>query len=798
MSKRLLGRKKRYGIESLESRRTPSTASAPIALVASAATGGAVAPAFTTSPADGEAVEASRAPDVLVLRLEGAGSSSLTFYGIALYRVEVDGTETTILDGYTDVEAQLDPATGTIRIELGTPLDVGRYRVVLDGGSGLSQSLAQGRWDWTQDQTLSQFEVTRESERGKGVENLGAIGPKLRVATGSLPEGAAGEASYRIQLAGNQRLWRLGLQLDAGRIGSDLLASMSLYDAAGRLVASARVGGAVPQGVPNDPYLFVGLPPGEYQVVVSKTADQPGGDFRLNLVADPATEPTRVTEFTVDRTNGAPTGFSIAFSSPINPGRLTPDAIRVVDATGAVHIARLSSLDPSFARMSFAFEGALPVGEYRLLAEGDEPLADLVGRIPTVDGLPSATLARWTVDSNDSSTRGKPSRTAYGRGDLGLRPRTSALIPLTITAESSLALQTITTGTVSVEVLGSDGSTIRELGVDSSSREYAMILPAGSYVIRLTATGRGPARLSWRIDLTSTPASYFIGNAIGNRGMIDVPMRRDGGEAGPPAARTGAAPTSTTPRMNSTAATVAAASGRIDGAYAAGSLAAATGSTPLGMPSTSRDDVPVVGPTVPGGGTAVAWAAPTGRGRAISTLILSLNQQADDGLDRGPAGLPEPKAQAPTSDEPVARAAGDGQGEGGGDASALRQAERAAGLFPEGLRWLFDGPEAAPTPTAPSVGNLVSRAVEPGEAGPQGPDGASDGKVERASLEVPLSVLFITTSTFHLRRAALRWWRRRKAATAGPLAVPEPRLYRGPRRMVPSAGRERSAEPRRG
>ena len=59
-------------------------------------------------------------------------------------------------------------------------------------------------------------------------------------------------------------------------------------------------------------------------------------------------------------------------------------------------------------------------------------------------------------------------------------------------------------------------------------------------------------------------------------------------------------------------------------------------------------------------------------------------------------------------------------------------------------------------------------------------------------------VLFITTSTFHLRRAALRWWRRRKAAAAGPLAAPEPRLYRGPRRIASSAGRERSVGPRRG
>jgi len=129
-----------------------------------------------------------------------------------------------------------------------------------------------------------------------------------------------------------------------------------------------------------------------------------------------------------------------------------------------------------------------------------------------------------------------------------------------------------------------------------------------------------------------------------------------------------------------------------------------------------------------------------------------------------------------------------------GDAAALDRADRA--IAATKLGWLLEAPQ--PEPEADAV-ELPPAAPAEARAGDDGlrsdGEGPSEGMVERASFEVPIGLLLVTTSTYHLRRAILRWWRRRHGV-APPPRVARP-LFRGPRRMTPSVRRawERESRP---
>ena len=83
---------------------------------------------------------------------------------------------------------------------------------------------------------------------------------------------------YKITLAPGH-FWRLGVELDAQRIGSNLLGALTLFDQQGNVLATRDTGTGLPSS-PDDPYFFTGLNPGVYYIGVSgagNLAGQTGG-----------------------------------------------------------------------------------------------------------------------------------------------------------------------------------------------------------------------------------------------------------------------------------------------------------------------------------------------------------------------------------------------------------------------------------------------------------------------------------------------------------------------------------------
>ncbi|WP_156512726.1 hypothetical protein [Planctomyces sp. SH-PL62] len=724
-------------------------------------------------------MDASNAPGSIGVGLQGIPASALTFYGVELRRVEADGSESTILDGTEIDRGTLDDSTGALSFRLDAPLGVGRYRIVLSGGSLLSRSLSRGRWDPSQDRTVSEFEVKGSTATTVTSDDLGQIGPDVRSIAGSLTGSAASQASYRIRLDSGHALWRLGLQLDAGRIGSPLLGGITVYDADGNVAATTSARLDLPLGFPNDPYLFVGLGPGEYDVVVTKPEGQTGGDFRLNVVADPAATMTKVAAFAVDQTDGEVMGFTISFTSPIDPARLASQGILVIEAGGGVHLAHLTRVEPGLQRLGFEFDQPLPAGEYHLLATDDGPIVDLIGRVPIAEGLSAGILAAWMVSPNGEATVWTPPSTNLGRGEFSLNPGQSIEIPILVDQAKSLILRSIlTNGGVSIEVIGEGFVKVVDPASGTPGQEYSFELPAGSYVLRLTGVGEGPATGGWSLDLKLVSAESLIASAVGPGGALSLRLGQSGDASTPASTQTSSSHSRSSP--------TAGANARMGPLSSASPFSRTAASRPIGRPSTGSVAIAAVGPSVMGGRTAVAWAGASSANQgAAASLILSVNGQADDGLPRGPAGMSEPTAATPTFDGEVTLTA-QARATDEGDDAAILQADRVIAAVQGGLRWLLDGPSAESAPH--DLAGVIPRTIDPAAAEAADGEGPSDGKVERASFELPLGILVLTTATFHFRRAALRWWRKRKAA-AGGLAQVSPGPYRGPRRMSPTAAR---------
>lgn len=360
---------------------------------------------IATTPGDGAVLTASNAPDAVIIRLDSATLRDWLDGGVTLYRIEGDGAATPLFNPESPPIASR--ADGAVTIPLDQPLGPGRYRVVLAGGEiSFSRLIWDGSWNYREDQTLAEFEVVADRGAFDSALDAGTVGTALQRFNGSLA--ASGDrALYKIALGADQALWRLGLQLDAGRIGSDLWANLTVYNAQGDIVASSegRRGFA---SAADDPHLFVGLRPGTYYVGVSMAeGSRRSGAYRLAVVADPAAEPTRVVGFALDWSRGAPVGFTIAFSDAIAPEALEATAapLFAVDELGEIHPAHLTAADGGLRRLSFTFDSPLPSGRYRLVLAGEGGLVDLIGRSPTADGQPLGTLANWTVGAYQTNPK---------------------------------------------------------------------------------------------------------------------------------------------------------------------------------------------------------------------------------------------------------------------------------------------------------------------------------------------------------------------------------------------------------
>ncbi len=321
--------------------------------------------------------------------------------------------------------ASFDPTGDIASIPILATLVTGNYQVVL-AGSDFSYLLdptigntSDLLWDPSQPLTLANFTVVQPGVQLASASDLGTIGPDVQSIAGSLDLSAQENVNlYKIAL-GPGHFWRLGVELNAFNISSNLRGALTLFDRQGNVLATANAGTGL-WSDPVDPYLYAGLNPGVYYVGVSGAGDlggqaggynpvagtsgttgqaQAGGPYDLQVVADPADSLTQVVGFSLQRADSlsaTPTGISLSFSGPIDPkSLLSSSPIVVLDAAGNIWPTTLSSYGVN--QLGFAFEQPLPPGQYRVVDRLPGGLTDLIGRAPVAPGQNPGVLANFTV-----------------------------------------------------------------------------------------------------------------------------------------------------------------------------------------------------------------------------------------------------------------------------------------------------------------------------------------------------------------------------------------------------------------
>ena len=236
---------------------------------------------ITTVPASG--AQLTQSPDSLVVTFnqqDNIGSDWWQDGNVQLDQINNDGTTTQLFDPNAAPNASFDSSGTATTIPLDQTLMPGHYQIVLVGGSGVSSFLSGDGvlWDPSKDLILADFTVVPNvpvvpvAPKGTTLDdavNLGTIGSQIEAWPGSLDlsGGQGSVALYKITL-GPGHFWRLGVELDAQRIGSSLLGALTLFDQQGNVLATRDAGTGLPSS-PDDPYFFTGLNPGVYYIGVS-------------------------------------------------------------------------------------------------------------------------------------------------------------------------------------------------------------------------------------------------------------------------------------------------------------------------------------------------------------------------------------------------------------------------------------------------------------------------------------------------------------------------------------------------
>jgi len=627
---------------------------------------------------------------------------------------------------------------------------------------------------------------------------------------------------YAITL-GPGHFWRLGVQLEAQQIGSPLRGALSLFDSNGQVLKTSNAGTGKPDS-PADPYLFYGLGPGVYYIGVSGAGNlgeqaggydprgagsfgtagspQAGGNYTLDLFADPADTPTRVLGAALqwgDPLGTSPTGLVLDFSSSIDVNSLNSagnnnSAFWVVDQSGHTWFLTPTSYDASLAQLSFAFDQPLPPGEYTLFNSSADGLKDLAGWSPVAPGLPQDVLATWTIP---------PSTLPAVPGNMGvLWPSQqdgvahSALILSGLVATSQVFvpmqglynLQTsVSQGALAIERAGPDGLVVVDPGSQGTSHQYTLDLEPGLYVFTFQNLGTQEALADWQIAPSNIDHENLTENGVGQSVALslrlinptssslttDLPpgLSLSPDSTGPvsapaplPETAGPSAPGTFTLAFAVSALTSLSASS-VSVSPLPGSLFVTVNSGLLGAPTATAGPIEAVGPTVPGGPSALAYGAegllPGIAGRGYGTAEDRIAAQSDQGpLTKG----------LPAAASGLAAAAADPSPASVGDALALNKADRITKLAGRLGRWFgLKTGQGAPIDGALAESDLLAwNETEPGR-GPA--DGSAENSTERmaeADLGMPTGLIVVAATAYRLRQFAVRWWRR----TRGQVRVP--------------------------
>lgn len=380
---------------------------------------------------------------------------------------------------------------------------------------------------------------------------LGTIGTHMQSLSGSLDLSTQENVNlYEITLAPGH-VWRLGVQLQAQQIGSPLQGALSLFDSNGTVVATANYG-AEGLDSPPDPYLFSGLNPGVYYIGVSGAGNlagqpggydpsgfgnfgksgvqQPGGNYTLDLFADPADTPTQVIGAQLqwgDPLGTSPTGLVLSFSGSIdinslNSNNSSQPAFWLVDQSGHTWNVVPASYNASQAQITLAFAQPLPPGEYALYNSWSNGLTDLAGWVPVAPGLPPGVLATWTVS---------PRTAAAVPGDLGtvwpsqpdgvsnselILPGQSVTSQVFVPVEGLYTLQTsVPQGSLAVEQAGPGGLVVVDPGSEATSQQYTLVLQPGAYIFSFANLGTQETLATWGIKPSIIDHETLTDNGVG-------------------------------------------------------------------------------------------------------------------------------------------------------------------------------------------------------------------------------------------------------------------------------------------
>ncbi len=651
---------------------------------------------------------------------------------------------------------------------------------------------------------------------------LGTIGTQVQ--KGSLDLSSLENVDLYAITLGPGHFWRLGVQLEAQQIGSPLRGALSLFDSNGQVLKTSNAGTGGPDS-PADPYLFSGLSPGVYYIGVSGAGNlgeqpggydprgsgtfgtsgspQAGGNYTLDLFADPADTPTRVLGVGLqwgDPLATSPTGLVLGFSGSIDVNSLNTagnnnSAFWVVDQSGHTWFLTPTSYDASLAQMSFAFDQPLPPGEYTLFNSSADGLKDLAGLSPVAPGLPQDVLATWTIP---------PSTLPAVPGNMGvlwpsqqdgvadselILPGQVATSQVFVPMQGLYTLQTsVSQGALAVERAGPDGLVVVDPGSQGTSHQYTLDLEPGLYVFTFRNLGTQEALADWQIAPSNIDHENLTENGVGQSVALslrwinptssslttDLPpgLSLSPDSTGPvsapaPPPETAAPSTPGTLTLAFVVPTLTSLSASsVSVSPLPGSLFVTVNSGLLGAPTAAAGPIEAIGPTVPGGMSALAQGAqgllPGVAGRWYGTAEDRDPTQSDQGpLTKGLPAAASGLAATEAGPSPAST----------GDALALNKADRITELAGRLGRWfgLKTGQEGATVDGALAESDLlVQNETEPGGSPADGSAESSEERMTEADLGMPTGLIVVAAAAYRLRQLAGRWWRR----TRGQVRVP--------------------------
>lgn len=726
-----------------------------------------------------------------------------------LSRVNADGSLTPLDPSILSEGGGFGPPSSSIVLTVNQQLLPGQYKLSLSGFSTLSGMSGDGPVFWSPpggfgtDTVLGGFSVVKPGVTLADATDLGVVGPAPVVLGGTLDLQAdlSSVALYKFTLAPGH-FWRFGAETWTNRIGSPLAATLSLFDSDGRLIRTS-FGGA---GSPVAPNFFAGLQPGTYYIGVSGSGNVPGapggydpvtgmpgsgvpqtgGTFQLDLAAVPADAPTRVRGFQLqwaDPLSTTPTGFTLAFSAPLDLGSFAQgtspvfDGLEVVDQSGKVWNVTPVAYQESTGQFTFLFNERLPAGQYFLRLPAQGGITDLAGQAPVAPGLRNGVLATWRVTSDprprDPHDLGALNDDALAGLDLSnaLSPGDSVTYRMVVLAPGIFKLQTLYAGgPVSIQLTGPNGTTVINAGNPGELLHSPMNLSPGVYTLTLTASGTEPVQLSALLKESFIQWESLIENGVGQGPALNLlfltPVAPPGGGTTPgepaltppPPSPGGGSPSpSAGPALPAPGGLVLSVGGFLAGTL--GPMAGqTTGSTLTGLSSTTA------------GVEISQQAAPTVTARVGESVNGSLTAVSSSGSDAAEVTL---AASGALSEEllPVDLAV---------DAQVVAESEWVGRVGERLAHWFSLAPETAPDPVDPPAAPLEP---SPERIALQRDDlpAPEPERVDRADFNMPLGLGLISVLTLGFQRPVRRWWRGRAKRTEaqGPGSV-----HQGPHRKI--------------